>query len=162
MVSNRSFFYYIKGKMESLANAKNTQLRKFDFEYGFRPVYYFLRFTGLWPFSIIHHSNGKIQRARIGSTDILWLILITCLNLILAFFAIEILMSEQGIQEKRNQFILFSIFKMCSVLFEIFAIVLDIINRNKLVDILRKFNTFDNEVSIFFFTEFFIFNSNEV
>lgn len=136
--------------METMANANKTPLKKLDFEYGFRPVYYFSRLTGFWPFSIIRHSDGTIQKARIGFFDILWSILLICLYLIFAFFAYEVLKVGRDKNEDNIRFYVYNVFKMGSVLFGIFGIILDMRNRNKLVDILRKFNTFDNEVSILF------------
>lgn len=117
-------------------NASNAQLKQRNFKYSFRPIYYFLYCAGLWPFSIIHHSNGRIHRACISFYDILWSILVIGLNLTFAYFAYEKLMTGQGIHENRTQFFLFNIFKMRSVLFGGVGVALDMFNCNKLVDIL--------------------------
>lgn len=135
--------------MQTLANAQTAPLRKFNFEYAFRPVYYFSRFAGLWPFTIIHDSNGKIQRARCGFFDVLWSILVICLYLTLVFFTYETLKREQAKIKNHTLFVVENIFEMSTLSFGALGIALNIINRNELADILRKFDTFDTEVSIF-------------
>ena len=144
--------------MDALVNEDSFLWKHSNFEHGFRPAYYFSRFAGLWPFSIIHHSNRPILRARIGFFDGLWFILSICLKLTLAFYAYEILKTGR---EKHTNRIIFIVDNMCDIsccLFGVIATVLDMINRNKLVDILQKFNAFDDEVR-FLYTIFF-FNSN--
>lgn len=143
-----------------MANANNIQLKQTNFESGFRPAYYFSRFAGLWPFSIMHHSNGKIHRARVGFFEILRSILAICLNLTLL---LDVYIEVKAGREKntiRIQFVMFNIFKMSSLLFCAIVIMLNMINRNKLIDILGKFTTFDNEVSNF--SQIFLVNLNEI
>ena len=131
-----------------------------NFEHGFRPAYYFSRFVGLWPFSIVHHSNGTIQRAWVGFFDGLWFIISICLKLALAFRACERLKTVREKPANRIRFIEDNTYDMSCFLVGVIATVLDMINRNKLVDILRKFNAFDNEVRFFFLNSFS--NSNEI
>lgn len=133
--------------METLANANNAQLRKFNFEYSFRPVYYFSRFAGLWPFSIIHDTNGKIQEIRFCFFDVLWSISVICLNLTLSFSTYKKLMSRREHRKNDIALVIFYVSKTTYLLIGVFGIVLDMFNRNKLVDILVKLNKFDNEVS---------------
>lgn len=132
------------------ANANNARLRKFNFENVFRPVLQFLHIAGLWPFSIKHYSNGKIRRARVGFFDIAWSILILCFDLVIVFSTFKKLKSGRAKDENRIRFVVYNAFKMTFLLFGAFGILLDVINRNKLVDILQKFNTFDNEVRFIF------------
>lgn len=128
----------------------NVQLRKFNFEHVIWPNYYFTRFIGLWPFSIIHDSNGNIQRARIGLSDMLWSILSICFYLTLAFYTYKKVKTAQEKEiENQLRFVVLNLFLMSSLLVGIFGIIFDMVNRNKLVDILRKFNTFDDEVRDF-------------
>lgn len=135
--------------MKTFAVAKIVQLRKFNFEYAIRPVYYFSRLAGLWPFSIIHDSNGKIRRARIDVFDILCPILVICLNVLFSLDAYK--SSKLGLKKHaiRIRIIVFTVFQISSLLFTAIGIALDVINRNRLVDILAKFDTFDNEVRYF-------------
>lgn len=135
--------------MDTLETPNNVSPKKLNFEHVFRPVYYFSRFAGLWPFSIIRSSNGSIQKARCGPCDILWLVLVVCFNLTLALDAYEQLKAEREEHEVRIRFVVDSIFEISSFLFITIGIVLDAINRNTLVLILKKFNTFDLMVSHF-------------
>lgn len=131
--------------------ANNSQrIKELNFEYGFRPVYNFSRLVGLWPFSIIHHSNGSILRASVSYFDGLRFISIVCLYLTLAYFSYEKL---TAIQEKNEVYISHAVsylFQISCFLYGICAIVLDTINRNKLVNILQKFIEFDKEVGFLF------------
>lgn len=138
----------------TLAIANHIQLKKFNFEHAIRPVYYFSRFTGQWPFSISHNSMGKIERAHIGFLEILWPILVICLNFTVTLDSYEQFKAEQENHPIRIRFIVENILDMCSVL----SIVLGIINRNIVVDILKKFSTFDNEVNHIFP----VHNSNKI
>lgn len=140
--------------METLANAKIIPLRKLSFEYAIRPVYYFSRLTGQWPFSVIHDPNGTLQRARVGFFDILWPILMMCLNLILSLDSYDQLKGEQEKNVIRIRSAVEYLLDMCSFLFVAIGIVLGVINCNKIVDILRKFKAFDNEVRHFFVKPF--------
>lgn len=120
--------------------------RKFNFEYVFRPAYYYSRFAGLWTFSITHDSNGIIQSARLGFFDILWPIIVICLNLTLAFFANKSFVTKREKFPNSTRFIAENIFHISCFLFVIIGIVLNIVHRNRLMNVLRKLNTFDNDV----------------
>lgn len=141
------FNFEIKAEMKRSTNIFNIQLKKFNFEHVFRPVYYFLRFSGQWSFSIFHDSNGTIQKACIGFSDALWTILLVCAYSAIVFSSYKKLMKGQEIFENRQRFVAENIFQIGSLVSGVFGIVLNVINRNKLVDIFKKFNTFDNEVS---------------
>lgn len=147
------------GTLETTNYALN---RKLNFEQVFRPIYYFSRFAGVWPFSIIRNSNGNDRMAHCGPYDVLWLIVVLCFNLALALNAYEQLREEQAKHVVHIRFIVESIFEMGSFLFITIGIVLDLINRNRLVDILKKFNAFDHEVSSALFFKDFLFLQIEI
>lgn len=140
--------------METLPNATVAPLKKFNFEYAFRPLHHFLRFIGLWPFSIIHYSNGKIRKARMHFFDVLRSALIIGLNLLLVVERYKHLRAGQAVQAMRMRFTVFNVFHRSSFLFTGIGIILNVFNRNRLTDLLKKFNTFDNEVREFFLTFF--------
>lgn len=148
--------------MEPLANANVASKRKFNFEHAFRPIYHFSRLAGLWPFSIIHDSNGTIQRARIGPFNIMWSILIICLNLVSLLDTYRDLRAQQGKNTIRIYVAAFTVFQFGSFLFTTIRISLDLINRKRLIGILRAFNTFDSEVRFFFKDFYFQFVSGFV
>lgn len=143
-----SFISKLKTTMEPLTRSKIVSLKKqLNFEYAFRPIYTFSRITGLWPFSIIHDSKGEIYKPRVGFFDILRTVFIICLNLTLIFFQYKRFNQEKF--ETKLPFAVLSLFKISSLLTGTFGIVFDLINRNMLINILRKFNIFDNEVRDF-------------
>lgn len=121
--------------------------KTFDFVYCFRPVYYFSRIFGFMPFTVIYDSNGTIQGPKIRVFDILWLIL--------SMF-VQILSPILYIQNRK-----FSIYDISLAIlirsdaivitmrtvFNISAIIMDMCNRYKLMEILKKINNFDEEVS---------------
>lgn len=136
-------------KMDASETSNNVSVKNLNFDHIFRPVYYFSRFAGLWPFSIIRNPNGIIHKARCGPYDILWLILVLCFNLALSLDAYEQLRTAQKEHEAHIRIVVESIFEISSFLFITIGIVLDVINKNRLVDISKKFTTFDYEVRYF-------------
>lgn len=137
--------------MGTLVNKNNFRMRKISFEHAIRPVYYSTRIAGLWSFTIVHDSNGNIQNARVSLSDILWSVLFICFHATLAFYTYKKVKIAQEKVENQLRFIVLNVFLMTSILTGIFGIVFDMINRDKLIDILRKFNTFDSEVRFFHF-----------
>lgn len=133
-----------------MANTKTASLKKLNIEHVFRPLYYYSRFSAQWSFSVIHDSNGKIQTARVGFLGLLWPILIISFTIILALDAYELL--RFGVEEQviPIRSIVGNVFSLCMPLFVAIEVVLNIINRKKFIDILEKFDTFDNEVRYFF------------
>lgn len=147
--------------MDTLADAANVHLNESNFEHAFRPIYYFSHLAGLWSFSIIRDSSGKIQRARMNFFAISWSILFICLNLTLAFSTYVKLKAGLEKIEDQLRFIVLNTFLMISLLCGVFGIVSDVVNRHNLVDILIKFNTFDSEVRLVF-RDFFPIQMNYV
>lgn len=132
--------------METLDNANLALKRKFDFEHAFRPLYHFSRFAGLWPFSIIHDLNGTIQSARIGPFNIFYPISIVSLNLASILTTYVNVKANHENHVNRFESVVFTVFRIVSSLFTTIRISLDLINRKRLIGILRAFNTFDYEV----------------
>lgn len=151
---------YSKMEMGANANIALKPKKKINFEHAIRSIHYLSHFAGLWPFSIDHDSNGEIQNARIGVSNMLWSILVICLNLTLVLSTYKKLMARGDTYDNSIQFVVFNISKMSYLLIGISGIVLDVINRNRLADILRNFSAFDNEVSIFSTNSFS--NSNKI
>lgn len=143
-------FIRFERKMEPLAAANIASKKKFNFEHAFRPIRYFSRFAGLWPFSIVHNSTGTIQRTRIGPLNILSSILIIIWNLTLSLESYGKLRASHESHAVHIRFVVFSAFQISFALFTTIRISMDLINRNQLIDILGKFNTFDDEVRFFF------------
>lgn len=127
---------------------KMPLLRKFNFVYTFRPIYYFCRVFGLMPFKITYQSNGTIDGFEIGIFDILWCIISISFNLILAFLSLK---NSPNIDDLKTVSIILVggdfILQIFSMIFDGIVIGMDMCFSGKLVRILKKISTFDDEVS---------------
>lgn len=143
-VRNRGFRFN-EIVMEFLANAKRrVQLKKVNFFYGFRPIQHVSRIFGLWPFSIEINSNGTIKKVRLRPWDILWAILTICLYLSAASIFIIGIMHSNGVKILHVGFFLI---RIIGTLTAALTIVMNIINRHRLIGMLKQFAHFDNDVS---------------
>lgn len=136
--------------MQFTVNVK--YVRPKSFEYAFQPIYYFSRIAGLWPFTIVLSSNGSVEKSRVRLFDVLWFFISIFVYLTALFYAykdIKDLKSADSIT-----FTLFFMFKIISLLFGLCGVVLDMFNRNKLINILKKFAAFDDEVGCIFSVNF--------
>lgn len=124
---------------------KRTQIDKDGFLYTFRPIYIYSRAFGALPFSIFKNENGDVQRADVSVFDFIWFLVSTCLYI---FFFFASYQQFKRIQESKdsNVLMLGSRVRLFSGLFfGVIIIVLDMCSR--FVNILKKFISFDNEVS---------------
>lgn len=131
--------------------AHNAQFQQLTFEHGFKPIYYFLRVFGLWPFSICHNSKGAIQCARIGRLDGVWFFISMCLRpLAMFYFFVNVVDEYKASSTNKNVStfeILYILFRLFSLFIGLVGIILDMHHRYKLVNVLENFTIFDNEVS---------------
>lgn len=115
-----------------------------NFECGIRPIYYISRVIGLWPFSIVHNSNGLIQRTEIRFFDALWFLVS------IAIYFIATLTIFEGIKQSHSSNLMIMIFnyilQITGLAFGTLIIAVDMYNRNKIANILEMFTSFDNKV----------------
>lgn len=129
--------YFIKHN--SLSNTVN-------FSYSFRPIHLFSRLFGLLPFTIVYGPNGDAQEARVTAFDILWFIISVFFYLI---FTLHSLIHMQMPSDPNQLPLLIHIEYAILIVRSIFSsviIIFDMCNRSTLIDILKKFTTFDMEV----------------
>lgn len=119
-----------------------------DFAYSFRPIYYFSRVGGMIPFSIFHNS----QSATIRKRDITWLAISIFSYLSVLILIVYDLNVPNDENSNFNALILGDILHaiLCTV-FGIVAIIMDMGNRFKFMRIFKKFTTFDEQVSYWYF-----------
>lgn len=116
-------------------------------QYGFQPVYYFSRCVGLWPFTIIHNSNGSLKEAHVHPFDSLWFLISICMHLTAIYYTYEDFEEFQHSSEAPYFMDLINYLTQIPLLsIEAFGIVLDMLNRKFLVNILNKFIVFDRRV----------------
>lgn len=128
----------------------DPQLKQHTFEYGFRPVYYFSRAVGLWPFSIHRNSSGTIQSARISALDGVWFSISMFIHVLAMYTFLKIMLDLESTNSKDKTIfafaMLYALFRILCLLIGAIGTVLDMVNRRKLTNILRKLIIFDKEV----------------
>lgn len=125
--------------------------QQLDFPSSFKPNYYFLRALGLWPFSFVRDSDGKIQEPKITKLDLLWFIVSILLYILASIF------NSENNQTKDREYMHVKILRIItygvylrltlSLLFVALIIGIDMCNRFKLVKVLKTIVDFDDLVS---------------
>lgn len=118
-------------------------------QHGFQPVYYFTRCIGLWPFTNTYNSNGSIKGTRVRLFDWLWFLISICLYLTALFCSYKNVTNASTPRDYFLAYWMYNVAQISSFLFGAVSIILDMFNRNKLVNILRMFTVFDKEVRPF-------------
>lgn len=124
-----------------------NQSRKLNFAKTFRPIYYVSRFFGFMPFTIIYDSSGVAQEPKTSAFDIAMVFVSLCAY---SYTIIgERIMNNTFTTQNYSNIVSFS-WKSSTIhdgLFGIINTIMDLCNRFKYIEILKRFNHFDNEVS---------------
>lgn len=120
-------------------NANKAQPEAFNFMKSFRPVYYFSRLIGLMPFTINCDSNGEVQRSAITKSDGVWLVISISIYSLIPFY-IKVVPGPVFVV------ILGHIFAIFGSVYSVLTIVVDMCNRSKFIEILRRITAFDKMV----------------
>lgn len=126
-----------------VSEMEESPARKLDFAYSFRPIQYFSRVFGMFPFPIEQDSNGGIQEPKVRIFDGLWFVASICLRLFLAFY------SAQQIKPGRMPFVLIFggfLTMIMNLVSGALMAGMNMCNRYRILDILKMFDTFDKEV----------------
>lgn len=123
---------------------------KLSFEYCLRPIYYISRMCGLLPFSIRRNSNGEIKEPRITILDCLLLTLSIIWYLFLTYNSFHDIRYWPNLNKSQVLTVSNYSLLIMGLIFGTITITMDLINRSRLVDILRKFIKFDKNVIIYF------------
>lgn len=136
------------------SNAKHL-----NFLNSFKVNYYFLRAFGLWPFSFVRDSNGRVQKSKITKLDLLWFIASLLLYISASIFFIKntkIPVNDEN--EKCSAMCFINKGYYIRIVFSLVLVTLsigvDMCNRFKLVIALKMFVHFDGLVSVFSFLTF--------
>lgn len=116
---------------------------------SYRPVYIVSRIFGQMPFSIAYHSNGDIHRPVVKKLDALWFLLsmiafICIIYLLIKFVNTDEIFNNLSPISFMGNYAIFVI----SSFYGLLAIISDMCFRSKIVDIFKKIDTFDKEVSL--------------
>lgn len=118
---------------------------------SFRPVYYFSRIFGLMPFSIACDTRRDIQKPQINVLDGVWFVCSMLIYISMAIISYKNMKLPQD--TNKSSFILVLgdyLLLYVGLIYGALIILFDMLNRYKLVGILNKYITFDNEVSLEF------------
>lgn len=134
-------------------SANTTENSKaLNFLSSFKLNYYFLRAFGLWPFSFVLDSNGKIQKPKITKIDLLWFIISMFLypSVSIVFYVNSQALIVELIDSKILSYLNHgdSVRIALSLIFVSLSIAIDMFNRFKLVNLLNGFFQFDGAVSV--------------
>ena len=143
----------------NLSSVKNHSENEVDctskqkFNSSFRPIYIVSRIFGQMPFSIAYHSNGEIRRPVAKKFDAVWFVV----SISVFIYYMFRLSKSFNMKKRFTTEILHVVDTFVSeiVLFHGFlAIILDMCNRFKLVDIFKMMIIFDKKANVqkFFFT----------
>lgn len=125
--------------------ANSNELKDSNFFNSFKPIYYFSRVFGLLPYSIVCDPKGVIQGPCISRLDISWFIISLSVYLFAALASFQYMDYEDN---ALNILVLCDNYHLTLGLgFDFLLIVDDMCKRFKFVDLLKKFNSFDNEVN---------------
>lgn len=132
-------------RIETIKLEKRNRTEELNFAYSFRPIYYYSRIFGLMPFTIMYDSNGDPQEPRVGLFNFVWFIAAIGLYTSMAYF------SYIDMNVPRDASIPYAILisgfslQISRLIFGALAIGMDMWNRFKIVDILKKLNIFNKE-----------------
>lgn len=118
-----------------------AQEEKFNFAYSFRPVYYISRLFGLMSFSIIYDENGEVQKCAVTKFDAIWFVISLSMYFLMGFLLQHYAISTAA-------FAMGNIFGLLNFVFSFFAIVINMCNRCKVIEILKNITIFDEEVRL--------------
>lgn len=127
---------------------KKANSIKIDFAYSFRPIYYFSRVYGLMPFTITYNARGAINGLEVKMTDLFWFIATLTLNVAMTLMISKDTLYLQDLKFLSNMLSGADYFlEIYCMIFNLLLIGMDMWMRTRLVDILQRITTFDEEVS---------------
>lgn len=124
---------------------KIIKSKDLDFFYSLRPLYYISRLFGLLPFSIVRDSNDIIQNARVNPFDLIWFLFAICIYLLMAWICYQ---SVELRQDRLSYTMVIGdgVILTLSLINCAKAIIMDMFNRFRFIEILKMFTFFDDEV----------------
>lgn len=131
-----------------IVTKERCRMKQRNFVYSFLPIYYFSRFFGLMPYTIIYDSRGEIQTQQIRTIDGVWFTVSICIYVLAALSNYQTVKLPDEMTEVPfalyigHYTLLIEGLLVCAI-----AIGFDMNNRYKLVVILNAFIEFDKEVS---------------
>lgn len=139
---------------------KGIILKNIDYAYNITPIHICSRIFGLVPFKIVRASNGEIEGARVNKFDVVWFVVSMCLYLFLAYAYIE----TNGFQPNPDDSYILTLgdnlLIAAGLVYATLIIAMDMYNRQKIVEILKQFISFDRRVNTLIIFKFQVFDRN--
>lgn len=129
----------------AFADEKKKTKKELSFYDCMRPVYISTRIFGLSPFVPIYDSSGNVLGARVRIFDAVWFVGAIAINLGLSFLMFMTI-RPPDVTESSVLFISGQIFSIFNFIMIPLSIVLDMVNRNRLIASLRDLMAFDKNV----------------
>lgn len=146
-MSNEFKFRYSIVKLFGTGKILMEEARPKNVQHNFKAIYYFSRCFGLWPFTIAYNANGSIKEACLCQFDYLWFLISICVYLTALHFTYEHIKTLQFLNEKAFfSHLIYNLIQIPPLLLGVIGSVFDMLNRRRLVNILKKFTIFDEEV----------------
>lgn len=143
----RMFRFVSKTHVAASTNSNQTKTvpsSKINFIESFRPMYVFSRFFGMLPFTIECDTNGDIQKARVKTWDFIWFGIKIAMHLFAEWMYLTLLFSNsENVLVSIN-----SLIEIVQITSLPLMVVMDMYNRSKFVDILKRLSRFDKLVCI--------------
>lgn len=129
--------------------SRRTAAKHKDFLDSFRPIYYFSRSFGLMPFSIGRSSSGNILGPRVHKFDAVWFVATILIYALATVVSFKYVKFKQESNTQLNMLVISNNWHLTSgLLFCVVIIGMDLYNRDKLVDLIKRFTVFDKQVSV--------------
>lgn len=140
-------------KNSQFFTTKNSiELEQINFSYSFKPVYFLSSLFGCFPFTIVRNQSNIIIGCCVGVFDIVLLLLNIALHMITAglscptigypdSYLIEFIKATTPLSVTGN-----NIFPLGQNIAAVISSVLDLLNRNRFIEIFKAFDSFDKEV----------------
>lgn len=132
-------------RINSVGN--NCDEKVVSFYRTFKSLYTFSRLVGLMPFSIVLSANGNIITTKVTVHDIIWMVISVAWYIMLAAIAGWSLQLPRGPNESLTINVGDTLLLIVGLCIGVLSILMDMFNRNKLINISQKYEIFDYEVS---------------
>lgn len=124
---------------------KPPKSKNINFVYSLRPIIYVSRMFGLLPFSIVCDTNGVILNAQVTAFNMTWFLIAICTYLSMALVCFQNVKVYKNLMSKTlliGDAVILTLYLINSAK----AIIMDMFNRFRFIEILQKISFFDAEV----------------
>lgn len=117
-----------------------------NFYYSIRPMVILSRCFGLHPFSFVTNVYGEVHRTKIKFLDSIWFIVVIVMY---SSFALLISTHINLASEYKTVYVLMlgeQLLIVCGLVMCVVSVIMDMVNRNRILRNAQRFQAFDMEV----------------